>query len=1835
MNPTTTATSAWLSQGIEELFSKPQPSFDVVIVGSGYGGSIAAHELAGWRNPDGSPLSICLLERGREYLPGQFPENMRELPGHCRFQTSQSGQVRGVSTGLFDLRLGADVNVLLANGLGGGSLINAGVMLRPTAAVLTQGWPEGLNSTEFQNAFAAAEQLLSTQTLSQGSPPTVTKAKALQALQPHRFKEAPLSISQQPDPASHTQACTRCGNCATGCNQHAKRSLDVQLLAQAKARSAHLHLYTGAEVLDFSRQTDGWRLKLQATDANLARHLPKELEVKARILILAAGSLGTPELLLRSTSLSFSSRLGQQFSTNGDSIHLLYQHSATPVKALAYPGATDIGPSISALLDYRDQPEPLLVQELAVPVALKPLLQEGFGLNRFFQQLADGAQDPAAPDRCKLDESGFQHSSILAVIGHDSAQGQMQLVADPSGGPARVRLHWPNAGLEPVYQHSQALLQRLRNGSGQLLANPLWQLLPPALAQQLDGGQTPGCLSVHPLGGCPMGNQSPEGVVNQWGQVFDPTQALPAKQAKPNNPESDSSAADNSTADGPPVYDNLVILDGSIIPRSLGVNPALTISALSLRAIRELRLSAWQLLPPVVGMPLPLPARPRFANPKSSTAAPAELTLIERLHGPVQLDGKRYQLELELHFKPVPVGELLQPQHYPQLPLNPELSRLRLRSLLNLPSEAPELGPIEFEQPLSGHLQFFVLNAKPGFKRQLSSLWHWFRTRGLRDSRQAGFKLLLNVASLRTFHALLQQAAQGRSFDYRLQLGTPLPGSRPELAQFFPDQHRLHGHKYLGYQGAVSPWQQLQSLQLSGLAHHPEPVRLQLDLPFFARQDQPLIRISRQDNSLDAWVELLQFGLYCLRVMVQTHFWSFRLPDPVPLRPAPNRFARELPGLGLKPDIIELPVQDPGAEQPIQIRLTAYRQPSALPPVLMIHGYSTSSTTFSHPSLQPGLASALYQQGREVWLVDLRSSCALPTGIQSWSFEQVAFNDLPVAINHILQTTGHSQLDIVAHCMGAAMLSMAILGDAPLHSHYQQELQRLKSSIRRVVLSQIGPRMQMSPINLFRAYLASYLRHYLGIETYRFQTSAEPELAEQLLDRLLASYPFPDAELRQENPLWTFAPYVTTRHRMAALYGRNFSLANLSPAALAAMDELFGPGHLDLVAQVIHFSQTRNISTIHGQNPYLTPKRLSAYWRFPTLAIHGADNELSDPLTLDLVKQLLTPYCAIETRRFTGLGHQDCLIGHSTGPVFAAIGDFLNVTQPERQTKTPATQLSLHLPWLGPVHCYSPQGQAQHYALAADPTLGSLSGVAVVAVQRQPTGFKPLAIQYCPLPSSPMANVNPGDWQHLPQPGFSQDATPRDGLLWLMVSDQINPTRNFSGHLWLQPAAVKAEAEELKALRLRRISPHSWAPPATPLKEAIDAFLHQHSTSDLQLSLVPDPSASSGIFALASCQYPAGILDAEPAYASLNRLSQLPPALQPDWLILTGDQVYIDATADLFDPSLDDDYDRYLRPYQRLWRQPAFRQLLKTRPVYMLLDDHEIHDQYEADKADSHRAKHYYWQFQRIADLDWHQPPQTTASGSASQSSNRPLSRPDSDSDSADLDFEFCEQGLSFLLLDSRSRRSPRSPGNPGDMLSAVSWQRLQTWLHQSVNQPRFIVSASMPLPRRKLPSLASPNFGLTLDSWQGYPTALLRLLEQMADAPGPLVLLSGDEHLSCVARIRLKLRDGRERHCYSIHSSGLYCPLEFVNSQPDDFIAQERFCPADLGQSSGLIKEIEVDTKFYPGDGFALLKVEGSQVFYRFDRANADTDWIRLEPLTRVYEPTDVDGSASIAERQ
>lgn len=528
-----------LAKSLDQL----APAYDVIIVGSGYGGGVAASRLAR------AGKRVAVLERGREVLTGEFPSRFPDIKNEM--QVTGKNLRTGSPTGLYDVRLGEDMHVLVGCGLGGGSLINAGVSLRPDARVFDDHvWPHELrNDGLLHEGYRRAQSWLRPATAPNAA--RMTKFTALNTAAErlgHAMVETPMAVSfaDTVNAAGVRQtACTSCGDCCAGCNVGAKSTVAITYLPDAAAHGAEL--FTHAKVRNLEKRPDGsWRLSV----GDLRKDGRKEaFELTAPVVILAAGTLGSTEILLRSAEngLAVSDRLGNRFSANGDIIAFGYGLAAKVNSVgIGHPAKIDgfeVGTSVTGQLEIRDAANldhELTVQDGAMPSALAPILPVMFLPNGrilgALKSLVSGVY-----------QGPFANLQTLFAVSHDSASGRFRLESD------RLHLAWPGAKDEPVYARIDAALNEIVGGAGgSYVKNPL--------AGTVMGHQP---ATAHPLGGCTMAEDRSSGVVNHKGQVFDATSG-------------------RGSAD---VHHGLYVIDGSIIPRSLGVNPLLTITALAERAL--------------------------------------------------------------------------------------------------------------------------------------------------------------------------------------------------------------------------------------------------------------------------------------------------------------------------------------------------------------------------------------------------------------------------------------------------------------------------------------------------------------------------------------------------------------------------------------------------------------------------------------------------------------------------------------------------------------------------------------------------------------------------------------------------------------------------------------------------------------------------------------------------------------------------------------------------------------------------------------------------------------------------------------------------------------------------------------------------------------------------------------------------------------------------------------------------------------------------------------------------------------------------------------------------
>lgn len=526
-----------------------QTNFDVLIIGSGYGASICAARLAMSKRPG---VRIAMLERGREWVPGTFGDTLRQASRESRFNLlgPRKGTIKN-PVGLVNVIQNDDVNVVSGSGLGGSSLINASVAIRADRDCFGQPqWPVALRDRSVLDPYydLAEFELGAVTERADSSPKAMSQRLAAQRLAGcgAHFESASITVlrSQRSGPIMNRhgmlqRGCVDCGDCNSGCNVGAKNTLAVNYLPTARRHGAEM--YTHTEVERVEKQGSHYRVHFKNYVATgRGKYQTLRGAVTSRIVILGAGSIGSNEILLRSQGcgMHVSDRVGQQWTMNGDALGFVRKSEfLTNVAAVsAYKNrGLPVGPTIQTNLSYPHRAD----------LNQRVLIQDG-SVSRGYASILGGLM---------LDLDLDQTLPMLGM-GHDGSQGRIELNAD-GGGVVR----WPGLKDSPyrrLIRGEFAKVAKAHNGKYKYL--------------KLFGDNF---ITVHPLGGCAMADDPMYGVVDDRGRVFDPGGRL--------------FGATMSTT-GLPVHEGLYVADGAVIPRSIGCNPFLTISALAERIADGVRL---------------------------------------------------------------------------------------------------------------------------------------------------------------------------------------------------------------------------------------------------------------------------------------------------------------------------------------------------------------------------------------------------------------------------------------------------------------------------------------------------------------------------------------------------------------------------------------------------------------------------------------------------------------------------------------------------------------------------------------------------------------------------------------------------------------------------------------------------------------------------------------------------------------------------------------------------------------------------------------------------------------------------------------------------------------------------------------------------------------------------------------------------------------------------------------------------------------------------------------------------------------------------------------------
>jgi cholesterol oxidase len=549
-------TMARLSQPIGRL----EPHYEVVVIGSGYGGGVAASRMAR------AGLKTCVLERGREFGLGDFPN--RALQGWRELQFNLATRHWGRSAALFELHVNPDVSAVVGCGLGGTSLINAGVALKPDPRLWRDPrWPAAIRNDlrSVAHGYMRARQMLRPRSL----PTSFGALRKLSALNESaaaldwsdQYYRPPIDVSFEDGPnraGVEQRACNACGDCISGCNLGAKNTTAMTYLPDAVNHGAAV--FTQVEARSVQQGPRGWIVRLQLNGVGRERFEAAELFVFADRVIIAAGAIGSTAILLRSKDrgLPASDCVGKRFTGNGDVLAFAYntdrEINGVGFGALRRGSVPDVGPCITGIIDHRkatkDPRDGFVIEEGSMPGALGLFLPFVLaGINSIdgrpvgWRDWIKGRLRIAKTFLQGPHHGATRHTQTYLVMAHDNEEGKIELQAD------RPRIRWPSAGRQPVFEVVDKALDRATRAlGGDFVEDPIWAK---SFGRNL--------ITVHPLGGCAMGENADAAVVDHMGRVF-------------------------SGHDGGGVHEGLFVMDGAVVPISLGVNPLLTIAALAERA---------------------------------------------------------------------------------------------------------------------------------------------------------------------------------------------------------------------------------------------------------------------------------------------------------------------------------------------------------------------------------------------------------------------------------------------------------------------------------------------------------------------------------------------------------------------------------------------------------------------------------------------------------------------------------------------------------------------------------------------------------------------------------------------------------------------------------------------------------------------------------------------------------------------------------------------------------------------------------------------------------------------------------------------------------------------------------------------------------------------------------------------------------------------------------------------------------------------------------------------------------------------------------------------------
>jgi cholesterol oxidase len=521
--------------------------YDWIVVGSGFGGSVAALRLAekGYR--------VAVLERGRRFADHDYAKTAWDL------RNWMWAPILGLR-GIFRLTPFRDVFIASGAGVGGGSLVYANTLYRAAPEFFANPqWADlGDWAGDLAPHYDVAERMLGVQQVPFDSDNQRLLQKVGAGLGvPETFKQTPCGVFfgepdvEVPDPYFDGEGpartgCTRCGACMVGCRVGAKNTLVKNYLWFAEKAGAEIlpeREVTDVRPLGAPDGADGYEVATEYPGAWLRK---RRRRFTARGVVFAAGALGTNQLLAdcrQAGSLPrLSAALGSLVRTNSESI-----------LAVTLPADTTIEPWRDVAISSSIYPEPDTHIEFvtygekadAMSTLFTMMVGDGTRLTRPLKLLGAILRHPVRFLKT-LWPFGWSRRSVVFLV-MQSLDNAISFTARPRWFGRGVRLSTaqdpekPNPTFIPAGNRAARWLENETGGVAQSIFFEALANIP---------------TTAHILGGAVIGADAEHGVVDRNNRVFG--------------------------------YQNLIVCDGAAMPANPGVNPSLTITALAEHAMSKI-----------------------------------------------------------------------------------------------------------------------------------------------------------------------------------------------------------------------------------------------------------------------------------------------------------------------------------------------------------------------------------------------------------------------------------------------------------------------------------------------------------------------------------------------------------------------------------------------------------------------------------------------------------------------------------------------------------------------------------------------------------------------------------------------------------------------------------------------------------------------------------------------------------------------------------------------------------------------------------------------------------------------------------------------------------------------------------------------------------------------------------------------------------------------------------------------------------------------------------------------------------------------------------------------